>query len=88
MLEIRYWNDAEQTDSVMKKDEDGTLWMCTGDKGIMDDEGYLKSMLFPLMKKSIEMLICLQLWEGPKISSSVVERYTSYFPQRPFLHDQ
>ena len=31
----------------MKTDEDGTVWMCTGDKGIMDDEGYLKSVLFP-----------------------------------------
>jgi hypothetical protein len=28
----------------MKKDEDGTLWMFTGDEGIMDEEGYLRSM--------------------------------------------
>lgn len=45
-LKIRYWNDAQQTECVMKKDEDGTLWMYTGDEGIMDDEGYLKSESF------------------------------------------
>jgi acyl-CoA synthetase (AMP-forming)/AMP-acid ligase II len=38
----RYWNDEEQTQSVMKKDEHGTLWMHTGDEGIMDQEGYLQ----------------------------------------------
>jgi len=27
----------------MKKDEEGTLWMWTGDEGIVDEEGYLKS---------------------------------------------
>jgi hypothetical protein len=27
----------------MKKDERGTLWMHTGDEGIMDGEGYLQS---------------------------------------------
>lgn len=39
----RYWGDEEQTRAVMKKDEEGTLWMYTGDEGIMDEEGYLKS---------------------------------------------
>jgi len=29
----------------MKKDKEGTLWMWTGDEGIMDEEGYLKSKL-------------------------------------------
>jgi acyl-coenzyme A synthetase/AMP-(fatty) acid ligase len=38
----RYWNDEEQTQSVMKKDEQGILWMHTGDEGIMDHEGYLQ----------------------------------------------
>jgi long-subunit acyl-CoA synthetase (AMP-forming) len=39
----RYWNEEIQTRQVMKKDEEGTLWMSTGDEGIMDEEGYLRS---------------------------------------------
>ena len=27
----------------MKKDEKGTLWMHTGDEGVMDEEGYVRS---------------------------------------------
>lgn len=38
----RYWRDKEQTKQVMKRDEEGTLWMYTGDEGIMDEEGYLR----------------------------------------------
>jgi acyl-CoA synthetase (AMP-forming)/AMP-acid ligase II len=41
-LLIRYWNDDDQTRGAMKKDENGTLWMHTGDEGIMDEEGYLR----------------------------------------------
>ncbi|KAJ3567841.1 hypothetical protein NP233_g6099 [Leucocoprinus birnbaumii] len=37
-----YWDDEAQTKQVMKQDEEGTLWMWTGDEGIMDEEGYLK----------------------------------------------
>lgn len=37
-----YWEDEKQTKKVMKKDNEGTLWMHTGDEGIMDD-GYLRS---------------------------------------------
>jgi acyl-coenzyme A synthetase/AMP-(fatty) acid ligase len=40
----RYWEDEGHTNAVMKKDEDGTLWIHTGDEGIMDEEGYLKSV--------------------------------------------
>lgn len=42
LLQKGYWKDPEQTDKVMKKDEEGTLWMHTGDKGVMDSEGYLQ----------------------------------------------
>jgi acyl-CoA synthetase (AMP-forming)/AMP-acid ligase II len=42
LLQKGYWEDQEQTDRCMKKDENGTLWMHTGDEGIMDEEGYLK----------------------------------------------
>lgn len=33
----------EQTRSAMHEDEQGVVWMHTGDEGIMDKEGYLKS---------------------------------------------
>ncbi|KAI0086214.1 acyl-CoA synthetase [Irpex rosettiformis] len=41
-LQKGYWEDPEQTAAAMKRDEDGVLWMHTGDEGIMDEEGYLK----------------------------------------------
>lgn len=37
-----YWDDKEQTDSVMRKDENGTLWMHTGDQAMLDSDGYLR----------------------------------------------
>lgn len=42
LLQKGYWEDAETTDKVMKKDEEETLWMHTGDEAIMDEEGYLR----------------------------------------------
>lgn len=41
----------------MKKDEEGTLWMWTGDEGIMDEEGYLRSESSSLSFFLVEMLI-------------------------------
>lgn len=38
----RYWDDEEQTARSTVRDTDGTLWMCTGDEGILDEDGYLK----------------------------------------------
>ncbi|KAJ7336305.1 hypothetical protein DFH08DRAFT_878382 [Mycena albidolilacea] len=42
LLQKGYWENEEQTRQVMRTDENGTLWMHTGDEGIMDDEGYLR----------------------------------------------
>ncbi|KAL0948787.1 hypothetical protein HGRIS_008917 [Hohenbuehelia grisea] len=41
LLQKGYWEDEAQTKQVMRY-EDGTLWMYTGDEGIMDEEGYLR----------------------------------------------
>jgi hypothetical protein len=38
-----YWEDAKRTGEVMRRDQEGVLWMHTGDEGILDSEGYLKS---------------------------------------------
>lgn len=40
-----YWGDAVHTASAMVEDA-GTLWMHTGDEGIIDEEGYLSSESF------------------------------------------
>ncbi|KAK0480921.1 acetyl-CoA synthetase-like protein, partial [Armillaria novae-zelandiae] len=42
LVQKGYWEDEAQTAQVMQRDADGTLWMHTGDEGIMDEEGYLK----------------------------------------------
>lgn len=34
--------DETHTASAMQRDEDGTLWMRSGDEGVMDEHGYLK----------------------------------------------
>ncbi|KAF8273702.1 hypothetical protein EI94DRAFT_1776296 [Lactarius quietus] len=42
LLQKGYWDDKEQTDAVMRKDENGTLWMHTGDQATLDSKGYLR----------------------------------------------
>ncbi|KAL1745248.1 hypothetical protein HDZ31DRAFT_82110 [Schizophyllum fasciatum] len=42
LLQKGYWNDEAQTHAAMKRDEHGTLWMYTGDEGVLDEEGYLR----------------------------------------------
>ncbi|OGM49287.1 hypothetical protein ABOM_004146 [Aspergillus bombycis] len=39
-LQKGYWRNAAQTRKVMKRDENGVLWMHTGDEAMIDDEGY------------------------------------------------
>ncbi|KAF7974868.1 hypothetical protein HWV62_11121 [Athelia sp. TMB] len=45
LVQKGYWNDKEQTQSVMHEDHEGVVWMHTGDEGIMDEEGYLKNAM-------------------------------------------
>ncbi|QRW25231.1 AMP binding enzyme [Rhizoctonia solani] len=42
LLQKGYWGNKEQTSAVMKCDEDGIMWMHTGDQAVLDREGYLK----------------------------------------------
>jgi hypothetical protein len=65
-----YWNDEEQTSKVVKADEDGTLWMHTGDEGIMDDEGYLRSEEFRSISSNVALIFFplvvgrIKVWEN------------------------
>ncbi|KAJ3918739.1 acetyl-CoA synthetase-like protein [Lentinula edodes] len=44
LVQKGYWNDEEHTRQVTHKDagDDDTVWMHTGDEGILDEEGYLR----------------------------------------------
>lgn len=52
----RYWEDEDQTKKVMRPDpeDESVVWMHTGDEGIIDEEGYLKS-------KSMSKLLIIKL---------------------------
>lgn len=43
LLQAGYWHDAPQTAAAMRRDAAGTLWMHTGDEGVLDADGYLRS---------------------------------------------
>jgi acyl-CoA synthetase (AMP-forming)/AMP-acid ligase II len=40
-LTLGYWENEAKTKEVMIRDDEGTLWMMTGDEGSMDKDGYL-----------------------------------------------
>ncbi|KAG8709251.1 hypothetical protein FRC09_000779 [Ceratobasidium sp. 395] len=44
LVQKGYWMNPEQTNAVMKRDEEdpNILWMHTGDQAVIDQEGYLK----------------------------------------------
>lgn len=42
LLQKGYWRNPIKTNEVMIKDNEGTLWMHTGDEASFDNEGYCK----------------------------------------------
>jgi len=41
LLMKEYWGQPEKTAEAMLKDDEGKVWMHTGDEGSMDEEGYI-----------------------------------------------
>ncbi|KAL3479634.1 acetyl-CoA synthetase-like protein [Aspergillus californicus] len=41
-LQRGYWRNEEKTSEVMKTDEEGRLWMFTGDEAVLDEGGYAR----------------------------------------------
>ncbi|KAK7885648.1 hypothetical protein LTR67_009999 [Exophiala xenobiotica] len=39
-LQKGYYNNLEKTNEVMRRDDEGVLWMHTGDECVIDDDGY------------------------------------------------
>ena len=39
-LQAGYWNNSDKTEEVMVRDEDGVLWLKTGDEAVFDENGY------------------------------------------------
>jgi mevalonyl-CoA ligase len=39
-LQKGYWRNPKQTAEVMQSDDEGCLWMRTGDEAVFDSEGY------------------------------------------------
>jgi mevalonyl-CoA ligase len=39
-LQAGYWNNSEKTEEVMVRDEEGMLWLKTGDEAAFDERGY------------------------------------------------
>ncbi|KAJ7770490.1 hypothetical protein B0H16DRAFT_1515636 [Mycena metata] len=74
LLQKGYWGDEEQTRQVMRKEEDGTLWMYTGDEGILDDEGYLRivSRIKDIVIRGGENLFPIQI-EDVILTNSEIE---------------
>lgn len=42
LLQKGYWENEAQTKAATRTDEDGTVWMYTGDEAMMDEEGYVR----------------------------------------------
>ncbi len=39
-LQKGYWRNAKKTTEAMHTDDEGNIWMRTGDEAVFDDEGY------------------------------------------------
>lgn len=67
ILVRRYWNDEERTREAMPRDSEGTLWMRSGDIGVMDEDGYMTSEV------TLDIIIALLLMIGSGLVSGRIK---------------
>ncbi|CAE6521746.1 unnamed protein product [Rhizoctonia solani] len=82
---------VEQTSVVMKSDDEGILWMHTGDQAAMDREGYLKitgrikvshnSRLDSVVTKTVRLVKDLIIRGGENLSPVQIENCLTSHPQ-------
>ncbi|KZP14919.1 acetyl-CoA synthetase-like protein [Athelia psychrophila] len=75
LVQKGYWNDVKQTRSATHADEEGVVWMHTGDEGIMDKEGYLKIVgrIKDLIIRGGENLFPVQIEDAMTRHSGILE---------------
>lgn len=66
-----YFNDEEETDSVMKKHADGKVWVHSGDLGYLDEDGFL------FINGRIKRMIIR--FDGHKIYPAILEGVLSQY---------
>jgi acyl-CoA synthetase (AMP-forming)/AMP-acid ligase II len=61
ILQKGYWRNEEKTKEVMRKDENGVLWMHTGDEAMIDAEGYahITGRIKDLIIRGMSMSSCI-----------------------------
>ncbi|KAJ7136019.1 hypothetical protein C8R44DRAFT_662295 [Mycena epipterygia] len=87
LLQKGYWEDEQQTRQVMRTDpEDGTLWMHTGDEGILDDEGYLRivSRIKDIIIRGGENLFPIQIENAILTNPGIEEAAVVSVPDRKY----
>lgn len=60
-LQKGYWKEKAKTDEVMRRDENGVLWMHTGDECYIDEEGFchFESRLKDVIIRGIHLIILM-----------------------------
>ncbi|CAG8975234.1 hypothetical protein HYALB_00011934 [Hymenoscyphus albidus] len=77
-LQKGYWNNSEKTNEVMKRDENGVLWLHTGDEASFNEDGYctitgrFKDIIIRGGENIYPVEIEVRLCEHPSVARAVV----------------